>query len=326
MFELRDVAVLDLEKAATAAERFRLEIVEDPDSPAFDQAYRLLDEFFGARGELEERGALAGFTRARAIPYGPTAEGHYRLIVAWDGDVLAGVRDCWVDIDWAEGVCLTALSHALIAPPYRRTGLGAMFRAFPVTLARQISAERFGPDRDVPILIAAEMEPADPENLDTLVRLVAYGRSGFRVMDPHRVPYSQPDFRDLAAMGAAHTALPLLPVVRWVDHREATSLPTALAAAFPRLFHMTHYLYLPFEQVNPSERHALDTLARSSDEVPLLPLPTRLDQVSLFAPLLRGEVLPLYPPGLRGPDPECPPTEDDLARLMTRWTGAPVLS
>ena len=100
----------------------------------------------------------------------------------------------------------------------------------------------------------------------------------------------------------------------------AALLPTSLAAAFPRLFHMTHYLYLPFEQVNPSERHALDTLARSGQDVKLLPLPTRLDQVGLLAPLLRGEVLPLYPPGLRGPDPECPPPEEDLARLMTRWS------
>lgn len=319
MFDLRDVADLDRAKAASAASQFRLQILDDPDSAAFDQAYRMLDEFFGPRGELEDRGALARFARDGCIPYGQRVEGNYRMVAAWDGDTLAGVRDCYVDIDPKAGVCLTALSHALIAPEYRRSGLGAMFRAFPVTLARRITEERLGPHHGLPILIAAEMEPADPENVDTIVRLVAYGRSGFRVMDPRRVPYSQPDFRDLAAIGATHTALPLLPVVRWVDHADATAVPAWMAAAYPRLFHMAHYLYLPFDRVQPSEMHALETLSRSTEEVALLPLPTGFDQVSLLAPLLRGEVLPLYPEPLRGPEPTFNPPAEDLARLLERW-------
>ena len=319
MFEVQDVAELDRAKACAAAEQFRLEVLTDPDSSAFDRAYRMLDEFFGPRGELEERSALARFAREGMIPYGQRVEGNYRLVAAWDGDVLAGVRDCYIDIDPKVGVCLTALSHVLIAPAYRRTGLGALFRAFPVTLARQITADRLGSHHGLPILIAAEMEPADPENPDTLIRLLAYGRSGFRVMDPRRVPYSQPDFRDVVALGLEHLALPLLPVLRWVDHPHATEIPGWLAAAYPRLFHMAHYTYLPVDRVKPSEMHALETLARSPDPVPLLPLPTSFADVRLLEPLLRGAVLPLYPERLRGPDPSWRPVEMDMAELIARF-------
>lgn len=322
MIDLRDVAELDRPKAGSALALFRFEVLEDPESSAFEAAYGMLDAFFGAKGELEERSALARFTRERVIPYGPGLEGHYRMVVAWAGKEIAGVRDCYVDLDLSGRMCLVALSHAYIAPPWRRSGLGALFRALPATLARRTVEERFSEPETVPIVVAAEMEPADPAQPDTVVRLIAYGRSGFSVLDPRRVPYSQPDFRDLEGLGATHTAIPLLPVVRWVDQPEARSMPPALAAAYPRLFHVCHRLYLPAWRVDPSEAHALGALAASSEDVPILPLPTGPDELGPLAPLVRGAVLPLYPPGLRGPDPSYHDAEEELRLLRARWTAA----
>ncbi len=322
MLDLRDVAELDRPKAAEAFERYRLQILDDPSDPAFDLAYEMLDAFFGPRGELEERETLARFARERIIHYGPGMEGHYRIIAAWERDTLVGVRDCYVDLDVHGRACIVALSHAYIAPDHRRSGLGAVFRAVPVTLARQTVAERFVNPSSVPIIIAAEMEPADPENPDTIIRLMAYGRSGFKVLDPRRLPYSQPEFRDEAVQRCGHTAIALMAVVRWVDRPEASAMPPRLAAAFPRLFHVCHRMYLPAWRVDPSEAHALGALASAAEDVPMLPLPTCPDELALVAPLLRGAFLPLYPPSLRGPEPEFRGAEEELALLRARWSVA----
>lgn len=307
MIDLDDVAPADRAKVEAAQGRFRVEAVTDPDGPAFDAAYAMLDSFFGARGELEPREGLRGFVRDPALVYGEGVGGHYHLLVAWDGDTLAGVRDCYVDIDQAAGVCLVALSHAYVAPAYRRSGLAALFRAVPVSLARA----RVGDT--LPIVVVAEMEPLDPGDFDTRVRLVAYGRSGFSVLDPARVPYSQPDFRDDA--GPDHTAIALLGVVRWVGHERDVAMPIVLAAAFPRLFHVCHRMYLPVERVDPSEVHALRALSRVSDPVPLLPLPQSFEERACLAPLMRSAVLACYPRSLRGPDGALGDPAEELARV-----------
>lgn len=322
MLDLRDVALLDRPKAADAFGRYRLQILDDPTDPSFDLAYEMLASFFGPRGELEERVSLARFASERIIHYGPGLEGHYRLLSAWQGDTLVGVRDFYVDLDIYNRACLVALSHAYITPEHRRSGLAALFRALPATLARQTVSERFVNPDTVPIVIAAEMEPADPDNPDTIIRLMAYGRSGFKALDPSRLPYSQPDFRDEVVVDGGHTAIALIPVVRWVDHPEATTMPIRLAAAFPHLFHVCHRMYLPSWRVDPSEAHALSALNRSDAEVPILPLPTCVAELDLVAPLLRGTFLSHYPPALRGTDEALRSQEEEMATLRQRWVVA----
>ncbi len=288
-FDPADVAPADRAKAAEAARTLTLREIRDPSDPAFDAAYDLLDGFFGPLGELEDRAVLARFTRERHLDYGPGLRGTYHLIGAWDGDVLVGVRDCYVDLDDRVGVCLVGLSHSFVLPAWRRSGLGALFRAVPVALAREA-----GPR---PTLLAAEMEPVDLARPETIVRLVAYGRSGFGVFDPQRFRYSQPDFR--APSDAGHTAIPMLGVVRLLG-LGPDRVSAEVAEAFPRLFHVCHRMYLSASRVDPSERHAVDTLRASPDPVRLLRLPQAIDDAEALVPLTRDAVLPLYPVGLRG--------------------------
>jgi hypothetical protein len=317
LLDLGDVTPLDRPKAEAALGRIRLEDIRDPDSPAFHAAYDLLDAFFGPRGEMEARAALAGFVRAPRIPFAPGLEGHYHLVAAWDGDTLVGARDMYVDIDHERGVCVVALSHSLVIPEWRRSGLAAVLRALPVTLARRTLDAAVG--RPLPTLVCGEMEPVDPANLDTVVRLVAYGRSGFSVLDPARFRYSQPEFRDLE--GAAHTGIPLLGIVRPVGPLAGLdALPAALAAAWPRLFHGCHRTYLPAARVDPSDAHCVAHLGDSP--VPLLPLPVGADTLDRLAPLVRGAVIPGYPPGLRGPEPHYGDPAVELAAVKAAW-GAP---
>lgn len=324
MLDLADVASLEQEKVVASLGRLRLERVTSPESPVFDQAYAMLDSFFGPRAELESRDALAEFVKNPQLEYGSGMGGEYHLLVAWDGHELVGVRDCYVDLDREAGVCLVALSHSYVVPEERRSGLAAILRAVAVSIARQSLAARglVGADRPE-IVVAAEMEPVNPDDLDTVVRLIAYGRSGFSVLDPRRLPYSQPDFR--MPEGVVHTALPLLPVVRWVDHEHDTTMPAHVAAAFPRLFHAAHHKWLPAPWVDPSEAHALRRLSRVAAPVPVLPLPKSgaPDQIERLIPLLRSQVLPAYPPKLRGPDGSFGTVEAESERLRQRWTARP---
>jgi hypothetical protein len=288
----------DAERARAAAlgGAIRLEEVHDPESADFDAAYRMMDAFFGPRGEVEAREVLAGFLRDRLIHYGDHAEGTYHLVTAWHGDRLVGVRDCYVDLDHARQISLVALSHSIVVPEWRRAGVATLLRAVPVALARRVQQERCG--EIWPTLIAAEMEPIDPSDPGSFSRLVAYGRAGFRVFDPQRFRYAQPDFRCLP--DAAHTGIAMLGVVRPVglpvDH-----MSPDICEVYPRLFHACHRMYLPASQVDPSEAHALLHLRASEAPVALLRLPDSPDDIEAVAPLTRDAVWPLYPPGLRGP-------------------------
>lgn len=290
-----DLSELDRSRALDVGQRLRVAEIRDPDSPEFHAAYDLLDGFFGPLGELEDRGVLARFVRERLLQYAPGASGTYHLVGAWDGPELVGVRDCYVDVDENEGISLVALSHSFVVPRWRRSGLAALFRALPVSLARRAQAARFG--RALPTLVAAEMEPADPAVPESIVRLVAYGKSGFAALDPERFRYSQPDFR--AEPGAAHTGIAMLGVVRVFDLPH-DALPPAVAEVYPRLFHVCHRMYLPAERVDPSEKHAVSTLRASAAPVRLLPLPTSRQELHRLRPLVRGALHPLYPRGLRG--------------------------
>ncbi|MCB9686352.1 MAG: hypothetical protein H6738_15140 [Alphaproteobacteria bacterium] len=313
MIELSDTSPIDRAKVTEVLGRVRFAAIEDPDDPAFDEAWDLLAEGFLAQGELEPRDALASFLRERILDYGSGLDGSYHLVGAWAGDALVGVRDCYVDIDHREGVCIVGLAHAYVVPAWRRSGVAAVLRSIPLALARQQLAARVG--RPLPTLVVAEMEPVDPADPNTVIRLLAYGRSGFSVLDPERFRYSQADFSEEPPVG--HTALPLLGVVRPLEPDAAGTVPEHVAAAFPRLFYVCHRRFVPGARVDPSEAHVRTHLERGGTPVRLLPLPTSLDELERLAPLVRGAVLPLYPPGLRGPHPAWSDPREELARVRT---------
>ena len=315
--DLADVAATDRGKVRGAMPRYRLEVVRDPQSGAFLAAWDALDTFFGPRGELEDRDALEGFVRDGLLAYDDSMYGHYRLLVAWDGNQFAGVRDCYVDFDPVAKLCVVALSHSWVAPEHRRSGLAAIFRAVPVTLARKIIADE-PTVRDYPVLVIAEMEPVTADDPNSVVRLVAYGRSGFAVMDPQRMPYSQPDFRQ--TRDSPFNSIPLLGVVRWVGHEGATGLPAYMAAGLPRLFHQAHRKYLPRDRVDPLEVHAMRTLSRQAGDVPLLPLPGSTGDLAALAPLVKSAVLAAYPPMLRGESPAIGNPADELSAVVAAWS------
>lgn len=281
----------DDEKARAACGRFSVARVCTSHGAAFAEAYAALEAEFGARGELERRLVIAGWVDGvRRVE--PEALGHeYHLLLARDErGGLAGVRDCHVIVDRAAGLAVAYLAHVLVLPAYRRSGLAALLRAAPLALARRTLATLGLDAGHAEVLLAAEMEPAERHASETLVRLMAYGRAGFRVLAPTGLPYWQPDFRDPESR-AVHEPLPFLLVIRWHGHERAAALPAPLAAAVVRHLYAVFATHCRAEELRPLLAGTLGRLARAGDRVPLLELPRLPDDEERLAPLWREAVL-----------------------------------
>ena len=323
------------EKVEQALARFSVE--EARDAASFDEGYRALEAEFGPRGELERREVLSTWFAGPRVPpagwwSGRSAQGQvgdvrcrYHLLLARDENGrLAGARDCFISLDVAAtsadggARCVVLLSHSLVLPAYRRTGVAALLRAAPVPLARRAAVEAGVPAGAAEIVLLAEMEPAAPEDPATVIRLLAYGRAGFRAMPPPIYPYAQPDFRDVAALGLPAVPLPLLMVVRQVGEEARLDMPRPRAEAILRQVQSVHACDNRPADIAEIRDHALGALAASDvDPVPLLALPEGRHQVDLLAPLLRSAVLPLYPAAWRRTEPGDPARE--LAALIAAW-------
>ncbi|WP_437599745.1 hypothetical protein WMF28_43705 [Sorangium sp. So ce590] len=315
------------EKVARALAQFSVDEVQG--DAAFDEGYRALDAVFGPKGELERREVLsAWFAGQKTDPAAPIVATYHMLIARGveDGDGrLAGVRDCYVTLDRAARRCVVLLSHALVLPAFRRTGLAALLRAAPVALARRAIAEAGlggspgGGEGGVEVMLAAEMEAVDPDDRDTVVRLIAYGRAGFAIIPPAVLPYAQPDFRDIAALGVSPVPLPLLAVVRQVGEEERDDIPRARAESFLRHYQTAHAAEVSPGELAPIRENALARLAAFPGErVPLIRIPRGPAEIAGLAPALRSAVMPLFPPAWRGKAPLDDPARE-LERLSAAW-------
>lgn len=269
---LHDLAPMERsDKAARALREYTLHLVTHAEDPAFALAYDALWEVFGPRGELERRSVLEEWL---AGPYrAPGAiEIQYALLVAYGPEgALAGARDCYLTLD-ARGHCVVCLSHVLVLPAHRRSGLAGLLRAAPARLGRErLTTQGAGGS----LLLAGEMEFWDERDPDSQVRLLAYGRSGFSALAPTVLPYCQPDFRDPATREGPPRSIPLVPVLRWVDHEEADRVPAWLAASFAERFYAVYGRSCDADELRALGDRARSLLPRDrAAEVPLCPLPT----------------------------------------------------
>jgi len=209
----RDLAPGDFKSAKLDLARFDLARIRSKDDPLFEEAYGRLYTEFGPKNELEERAVLR-----QRFQLGPRFL--YEMALVYCDEDFVAVRDHTAVLA-RDGVHVVVhLSHNLVAPRARRTGLAGWMRALPIAAARDCLAANDGP-RHAPITLLAEMEYVRPEDPARAIRLQAYERAGFRKIDPACVSYFQPDFRPPAmidASGGPHP-LPFQLLVRRV-HRE----------------------------------------------------------------------------------------------------------
>jgi GNAT superfamily N-acetyltransferase len=167
--------------------------VESADDPGFDVAFGALWAEFGAKGEIEQASVLS----KRLRWHGQLQENgyglRYRLMLVTAGEKFVAVRDHTAIVPSDEDAAYVHLSHVLVSPDWRRTGVAGWLRALPIQTARHGLAALKKPETS-PITLVAEMEYPDPAIAATAIRLGAYEKSGYLKVDPSRISYVQPDF------------------------------------------------------------------------------------------------------------------------------------
>jgi GNAT superfamily N-acetyltransferase len=237
----------------------------DPDLPL---AYEQLWSEFGGRGEMERRRVIEerlGWDPARPAIGAALA---YELLVLHRAGKLAALRDHTAVVRLDErrrprpGPVVVHLSHALVLPGERGTGLAAWLRALPLQAARRCAAAAAVSGAE--IVLVAEMEPPHPAKPGRMPRLRSYERAGFLKVDPDAAPYAQPDFRppELLA-GRRPQPVPLALVLRRVGREGATAMPAAEVAAVVDSIYAVYGVHVPAVALDPLRAAAAEWTART---------------------------------------------------------------
>lgn len=260
-----DLAPGDTKSAGADLSAYRIDRIRALDDPLFETAYAPLWAEFGAKDEMELRETLG-------LRFGLAPRMLYEMLLVRRGGEFVAVRDHTAAV--AEGGSVVHLSHNLIAPAARRTGLAGWLRAWPIQTARECLAAN-GVAVDAPVTLVAEMEYEAEDDTAREIRLRAYERGGFRKIDPAVVCYHQPDFRAFEIIDATGEArpLPFQLVVRQVG-REGDE--TIAGREVRRLVRTIYGIYGP--QFRPADlAHPLLSLDRfpPDDALIALLLPTK---------------------------------------------------
>jgi GNAT superfamily N-acetyltransferase len=272
---------------------FRVAQIRSAEDPAFDVAWGALHDEFAPRGEIERRDVVV---RWLANPGGYGAAGlrvTYHLVAVHDADGrLAAVRDHHVIVDRDRAVVTVYLAHALVTPEFRRRGLARELRRL-ARLHGEYAAETAGIDSPEMIL-AAEMEPMEPDRAETVTRLIAYGRDGFAAIEPARILYRQPDFRDPQTIDGDARSIPLLAVVRRIGHEGAPAIGRDLAESYVRHLYAVFATHCRASDLAPLAARSYAALNASGPLVPLVPLPISSDDAPALESLQAARVVPLH--------------------------------
>jgi len=189
VFHSGDLAPGDSKSAALDLSALRFDRIRSASDPLFEEAYGRLWLEFGKTGGMESRQTLR-----QRLKLGPRML--YEMIYVQRGDDFIAVCDHTAILDSGGRSVLVHLSHILVAPPARRTGLAGWLRALPIATAREcLAANGISNDRQnglppgVRTTLLAEMEHPARERPHDMIRLRAYEKAGFRKIDPARVAY-----------------------------------------------------------------------------------------------------------------------------------------
>jgi len=262
-----DLAPGDANVAAGDWSAVSVSSVRSPADLDFAPAFERLWSEFGVRGEMERREVIAA--RLAWDPARPV-EGAallYELLVLRRGDQVVAMRDHTAVARrperGASPPVVVHLSHALVEPSNRGSGLAGWLRALPLETARRcaLAAGCAGS----PIVLVAEMEHPDPADPARMIRLRSYERAGFRKIDPAAAPYRQPDFRPPEALaGTTPVPVPLSLVVRRVGAESEDAMPAAEVVAVVQAIYAVYRVHVAPSALEPVRAAAAEWTARDA--------------------------------------------------------------
>lgn len=257
-----DLAPGDAKSAMADLSAYRIDRIRAAGDPLFETAYTHLWAEFGAKDEIELRAVLD--QRFRLAP-----RVLYEMLLVRRGEEFIAVRDHTAIV--AEGGAVVHLSHILVSPDARRTGLAGWMRAWPIQAARECLAAN-GAAADAPITLLAEMEYVTADDPARTIRLRAYEKAGFLKIDPALVAFHQPDFRAPEVIDATGGARPLafqLAVRRLGREGERTIFGREVRGLVRALYAIYTPQFRPADLAHPLL--ALDRLPPDNAVIALLP-------------------------------------------------------
>lgn len=265
-----DLAPGDREAARRDLHGVSVRRVRDAGDPDFAPAYERLWAEFGARGEMEARAVIRERLAWDPLqPVGRTALA-YELLVLRLAGAIAALRDHTAVVRLDErahplpGPVVVHLSHALVEPAQRGSGLAAWLRALPLQAARRC-ARAAGCSADAPVVFVAEMEPPAADEPGRMARLRSYERAGFQKVDPAAAPYAQPDFRPAERLaGATPRPVPLMLVLRRVGREGESAMPASELAAVVEAIYAVYRVHVPAAALDPLRGEAAAWTARKA--------------------------------------------------------------
>ena len=275
-----DLAPGDLPSGTLDWSDLQVRRVRDSADVDFDAAYEWLWTEFGALGEMERRAVIRDrLMWDPARPVGGAALA-YELLVLRRSGAIAALRDHTAVVRVAAdgrplpGPIVVHLSHALVEPAHRGTGLVAWLRALPLQAARRC-ADAAGCAPDTPVVLVAEMEMRDvalPGSPDApgpashearMARLRSYERAGFLMVEPAAAPYAQPDFRPAELLaGDAPRPVSLGLVVRRVGRESETTMPASELRAVIDAIYAVYGVHVPAAALEPLRAAAVAWTSR----------------------------------------------------------------
>jgi GNAT superfamily N-acetyltransferase len=172
-----------------------LHTIRSTEALFFETAFGALWAEFGAAGEMEQAGVISERMKWHPSQMIDEAALLYAMqLITRDGEFVA-VRDHTAILLENEPGAIVHLAHNLVAPAWRRSGIAGWLRALPVSTALEALVAASRPI-DAPITLVGEMEHFNPSHAATGIRLTAYEKAGYKMVDPELVDYWQPDFRD----------------------------------------------------------------------------------------------------------------------------------
>jgi GNAT superfamily N-acetyltransferase len=172
-----------------------LHTIRSTADPFFEAAFGALWEEFAAAGEMEREDVIAERMKWHPSQMHDEAALLYAMqLITRNGEFVA-VRDHTAILLENEPGAIVHLSHNLVAPAWRRSGIAGWLRALPVSTALDALAA-VGRPIDAPVTLVGEMEHFNPSHAATEIRLTSYEKAGYKMVSPELVDYLQPDFRD----------------------------------------------------------------------------------------------------------------------------------
>jgi GNAT superfamily N-acetyltransferase len=175
--------------------KLELHTIRSPKDPFFETAFGALWKEFCVAGEMEQAGVIAERMKWHPLEICDGAALLYAMQLITRNDEFVAVRDHTAILLANEPGAIVHLSHNLVAPAWRRSGIAGWLRALPLSTALEALASA-GHPLNAPITLVGEMEHFNPSNAATGIRLTAYEKAGYKMVAPELVDYRQPDFRN----------------------------------------------------------------------------------------------------------------------------------